>query len=137
MTIPAIDLDLSIQQLLLQSQSILQVNCGWHWHALTQANLFVFAVVDFGPDILEYPVRLIYLCQLQKILVLFNFHQLNECLTSVPVLLGNFQVLVQRYNGTTFLLELHVHLTDSINGIGLLPDKLQISFALHPTLTET
>ena len=90
MTVPAIDLDLSIQQLLLQSQSILQVNCGWHGHAFAKTDLLVHVVVNLGPNILKYPVRLIYLCQLQKVLVLFDFHQLNESLTSVPVLLRDF-----------------------------------------------
>lgn len=64
------------------------------------------------------------LSQHAQILRLFHFDHLNECLAYLPVICSNMLIHIKGDNGSPLFFEKHVHFTDSIDGVRLLPDEL-------------
>ena len=80
-------------------------------------------VVYLRLDILHDLFCLIRLSELLQVLRLLDLHQLDEDLTDLPILRLNLIVLIECCYTAPFLLELDVHLSDSADGVGLLPNK--------------
>ena len=71
------------------------------------------------------------LCEDAQILKLFDFDHFDEGLAHLPVLLGNLLVGVKGSQTTPFLLEQHVHFSNAVDRVSLLPYQLQISLLLQ------
>jgi hypothetical protein len=88
--------------------------------------------IDLLLDVLENVVLLVgVLREHPQVLLLLHLNHLNECFTDLPVLLCDDFISIESCNCSPFLLKQHVHFSNAVDRVGLLPDQLQIGLLLQ------
>ena len=121
----SIDLDQSFHKLSLQFNNLASIETVGYRHSTTDTNRLMLMGINFGLDILENTFLKVWILrQHSQVLGLFYFNHLNKGLTNLPVLPGNDPVCIQGSYSTSLFLKQLVHLSDSVDWVSLLPNKL-------------